>query len=158
MWNLSSPTRDPTLNPLEGEVLTIGPPGKSCLNILTMFLYSPKANENKKVWIGYERELSKNSQPFYTFVCLDASFLSHFSLMICSLQGPRGTHRLWMTHRYWGFQFKEQSGDDLQVLTARSIVLGKMGWYLLPLLKFSTYPLQQEADFYGLYFVFLFSH
>ena len=54
MWNLSSPTRDPTLNPLEGEVLTIGPPGKSCLNILTMFLYSPKANENKKVWIGYE--------------------------------------------------------------------------------------------------------
>ena len=30
MWDLSSPTRDPTVPPaLEGEVLTIGPPGMS---------------------------------------------------------------------------------------------------------------------------------
>lgn len=55
--------------------------------------------------------------------------------------GPRrDPQALDITHRHWGFQFKEQTGGDLQVVTVSSIVLRKVGRYLLRPSKLSTVP------------------
>lgn len=89
-----------------------------------------------------EREQIFQRASAFLHFCMYGRRLSE-SFFMKDLQpaGPkRDPQALDITHRHWGFQFKEQTGGDLQAVTVSSIVLRKVGWYLLCPSKLSTAP------------------